>query len=127
MRCKFCAYEAVAAVRHWGPEGRWFRREELDPVCATHKIRLAGYFGATIEAVPRESVRAACLRILGEIREGTASEIAEILRDEGGVSRSVSSALYQLYLREKVHRKKTNGYPGNWRDQKIYTYSLEEL
>ena len=113
-------------MTHRGPEGRYYAREDRDPVCKLHQIRLMGYWGATAKPAPPETVREACVRILRAMGPLSASEVAESVAAEGGVPSSVPGSLYQLYLSEKLTRKKTRGRPGRWRDCLVYTYSIPE-
>mgnify|MGYP003140714596 CR=1 FL=1 len=114
MRCRFCQADAVAVVRHRGPEGRWYLRADKDPTCGDHLIRLRNYWGAEVFEVPPETAREACLRALREIQPASAAQVAEVLgRDRA----AVWNALYRLWIDGTARRHKIQGRP--------WIYSLE--
>ena len=114
MRCSRCGYEAVAVVYHRGPEGRWYRRGERDPVCGRHLIALQTYWQAEVQDLPPETQRAAVLRVLTGIGPSTASEVAEVIGLEGGITAGVPGTLYKLWIAESVSREKSAGVRAVW-------------
>ena len=126
MRCTYCGLAAVGIVAHRGPDGRSYRDEIRDPVCATHRIRLDGYWESEREDLPPETLRDAIRRILTEKSSAPAREISDILHFEGAgwSPNTIWTTLQKEWVRGTLDRKKSRGSPGRWTARSVWWYSL---